>query len=57
MANGKTVQNTFFPESPDEDEHENSFFGVNSQFFEMDCLETVPFDDEVGVDYESDYTV
>jgi hypothetical protein len=44
-------------EASDEDEHKNSFFGESRKSFEMDRLETVPFDNEVGDDYQSDYTV
>jgi hypothetical protein len=36
---------------------ENSFLDENTEILEMDCLEMVPFDGELGADYESDYTV
>jgi hypothetical protein len=44
-------------EGSHKEEHKNSFFGENGEIFEIDRLKTVPFDDEVRVDYESDYTV
>jgi hypothetical protein len=40
-------------EGSDEDEPENSLFGKNSEMFEMDRLEMVPLDDEVGAWWES----
>jgi hypothetical protein len=40
-----------------EDKNKNSSCCENSRIFEMDCLETAPFDNEVGVNYKSDHTV
>jgi hypothetical protein len=50
------TENNDMTEGSEEDKP-NSFFDENSKCFEMDHLERVPYDDEVGVHYESDYTV
>jgi hypothetical protein len=51
------TENKDMSEGSNEDKQENTSFGENSKIFEMDCLETVPFDGEEGVDYESEYTI